>query len=158
MVEGEDYESAMGFVKSRRRQEVVELKRGVGWIPKCINWWMPGALGGRGARSGFQLLSILSNLMLADLLVLGKKGLLRRTSDEVVGSFQQSPCLAVWEQLGMRNLWGPSVDWTLPLSTSILFPRRLSTCRLNQLGGVWRLAPQISSFVWILSVDNWELV
>lgn len=33
-----DYESAMGFVKSRRRQEVVELKRGVGWIPKCINW------------------------------------------------------------------------------------------------------------------------
>ena len=34
MVEGEDYESAMGFVKSRRRQEVVELKRGVGWSPK----------------------------------------------------------------------------------------------------------------------------
>lgn len=57
-----------GFVKSRRRQEVVELKRGVGWIPKCINYRMPGALGGRGARSGFQLLSILSNLMLADLL------------------------------------------------------------------------------------------
>lgn len=47
MVEGEDYESAMGFVKSRRRQEVVELKRGVGWSPKCISLWMPGALGGR---------------------------------------------------------------------------------------------------------------
>lgn len=67
---------------------------------------------GGNTRSGFQLLSILSNFMLADL-VLEKKGLLRRTLDEVIGSFQQSSCLPVWEQLGMRNLWGPSVDWTL---------------------------------------------
>ena len=123
---------------------------------QLMDAWSFRREGGK-ARSGFQLLSILSNFMLADL-VLEKKGLLRRTLDEVIGSFQQSSCLPVWEQLGMRNLWGPSVDWTLSSLHFHSFPRRLRTCHLNQLGGVWRLAPQISSFVWILSVDNWELV